>query len=192
MSSGGPLNTETLHIAPGISCVPVSLAHAGDLAFLVAANMAQLQTFMPKVVGLATPEAAHAHLQFALDAIAQGELLEWHIFKGGSLAGSVRVNHIEDENRKASIGYFLGQEFQGAGLATSAARAVIAYCFEQLDFNRIELKCASTNLASQRVAKRLGFTWEGMLRQAELLDGAYADHFVYGLLRHDFDIRQAA
>jgi ribosomal-protein-serine acetyltransferase len=44
---------------------------------------------------------------------------------------------------------------------------------------------ARENLASQRLAKRLGFTWEGMLRQAELLDGVFVDHFVHSLLRQD-------
>ena len=66
-----------------------------------------------------------------------------------------------------------------------SVRAVIAYCFKQMDLNRIELRCASENMPSQRMAKRLGFTWEGMLRQAELLDGEFVDHFVYSLLRQE-------
>jgi ribosomal-protein-serine acetyltransferase len=61
----------------------------------------------------------------------------------------------------------------------------IEYCFRQLGLNRIELKCAATNFASMRVAERLGFSREGVLRQAEFLDGAFVDHHVYGLLRSD-------
>jgi ribosomal-protein-serine acetyltransferase len=91
----------------------------------------------------------------------------------------------------ASVGYYLGVEHQGQGRATRAVRTVLQFAYQRLGFNRIELKCASTNTASQRVAERLGFGWEGLLRQAELVDGVYLDHFVYGLLRADFEARAA-
>lgn len=137
------------------------------------------------MTGLTTLEAAQAHLRHVIDARAAGELFEWHIFNGNELCGAIRLNQVEPDNRKASVAYYLGAAHQGAGLATMSVRAVIRYCFERLDLNRIELRCASENMPSQRMAKRLGFTWEGLLRQAELLDGAFVDHFVYGLLRQD-------
>lgn len=55
-----------------------------------------------------------------------------------------------------------------------------------MGFNRIKLKCASTNMGSKKLAERLRFTREGLLHQAEFLHGAYVDHVVYGLLRKDF------
>ena len=56
-----------------------------------------------------------------------------------------------------------------------------------LQLNRMELRCASTNERSIRLAERLGFTREGMLRQAECLDGVFIDQLVYGLLRAEFN-----
>ena len=173
-------------MAPAISLIPVRLSDAAALACLVAGNVHHLQTFMPKVVGLCTVEAAEAYLQSVAGSGAEGELFEWHIFSGEHLCGAIRLNHIERDNRKASVGYYLGEQHQGSGLATSSVRAVLRFAFERLGFNRIELKCASDNVASQRVAERLGFAWEGLLRQAELVDGVYLDHFVYGLLKADF------
>jgi ribosomal-protein-serine acetyltransferase len=55
-----------------------------------------------------------------------------------------------------------------------------------MGFNRIELRCVTTNQGSIRIAGRLGFVLEGELRQAELLDQGYVNHFVYGLLKDDF------
>lgn len=186
------MKTETLSIAPGISIIPVRLSDAKALAGLVADNVRHLETFMPKVLGLGIVKAAEEYLASVVRSGTEDNLYEWHIFSGERLCGAIRLNHIERDNHKASIGYYLGDKFVGSGLATSAVRAVLHYAFERMAFNRIELRCASDNVASQRVAERLGFAWEGLLRQAELVDGAYLDHFVYGLLRDDFAVRAAA
>lgn len=144
------------------------------------------------MVTLSSVSACTAHLQHVIEAGKDDELFEWHIFADGKLCGAIRLNKIELENRKTSVAYYIGENCQGQGLASSAVRAVIGYCFDKLGFNRIELQCTSSNLASQKVAKRLGFRWEGMLRQAELLDGDYVDLFVYGLLREEFDLQAAS
>ncbi len=159
---------------------------------MIQENAAYLNKFLPKVVTLSTAEACTEHVQYVIDAGKEDELFEWHIFANDKLCGAIRLNKIEMGNHKASIAYYIGESCQGQGLASSSVRAVIGYCFDKMGFNRIELQCTSTNQASQQVAKRLGFTWEGMLRQAERLDGEYVDLFVYGLLREDFHLQAAA
>lgn len=183
---GHPLKTEQLRISPSVNVIPAAIADAGALAALVQENAAYLHQYLPKVVTLSSVDACTAHLHYVIEAGETNELFEWHIFAGDALCGAIRLNKIELGNHKASIGYYIGERFQGQGLASSSVCAVLGYCFDKLGFNRIELQCTSSNKASQQVAKRLGFTWEGLLRQAELLDGAYVDLFVYGLLREDF------
>lgn len=185
------LKTETLHISPSVRVSPVAIADAAPLAALICENATYLHQFLPKVVTLSSVGACTEHLQHVIDASKEDELFEWHIFADDQLCGAIRLNKIEMGNHKASMGYYIGEKSQGQGLASSSVRAVLGYCFNQLGFNRIELQCTSTNLASQQVAKRLGFTWEGMLRQAELLDGAYADLYVYALLRADYQQQTA-
>lgn len=177
---------DRFHLAPGVHAAPVALGDAIPLANLISTNVAHLAAYLPQVGALAHPETAREHLDVALAARAEGSLYEWHIFSEGVLCGAVRVNHVEAAHRKAAIAYYIGGNYQGKGLATLAVRAVLEWAFAQLGMNRIELRCASSNLASQSLAKRLGFTWEGMLRQAELLNGEFVDHFVYGLLKQDF------
>jgi ribosomal-protein-serine acetyltransferase len=189
---GVTLKTELLRISPSVKVVPAALADASALARLVQENAAFLNKFLPKVVTLSSVEACTEHLQYVIEAGEQDELFEWHIFANDTLCGAIRLNKIEMGNHKASIAYYIAENCQGQGMASSSVRAVLGHCFDKLGFNRIELQCTSTNLASQQVAKRLGFTWEGMLRQAELLDGEYADLFVYGLLREDFHLQTAS
>lgn len=172
--------------------MPVGVDDAHALSVLISENLEHLGAYMPKVVKLHTVESARDYLQFVSQSNGAGELLEWHLMNGDVLCGAIRLNHIEMESHKASIGYYLGAQHQGAGLATMAVRAVLGFAFEQLAFNRIELRCASHNAASARLAERLGFSWEGLLRQAELIGQTYVDHFVYSLLRSEYDEQRCA
>lgn len=190
--SGDNLKTEILSVARGIRLLPANLTDALALTALVGENAAQLAVYMPKVVQLGNLDITEQYLASVMESNGSGELLEWHIFSGQALCGAVRLNHIEADNRKASIGYYLGERHQGLGLATESVRAVLKFAYERLGMNRIELRCGSENRASQRLAERLGFSWEGLLRQAELIDGVFIDHFIYGLLRADFEASAAA
>jgi ribosomal-protein-serine acetyltransferase len=178
-----------LDASSGIVITPVTIEHAEALASLVRRNRDHLHSYLPAVTKLCSLEAATAHLAAAVQRANCGEVLEWHLFVDGSLCGSVRVKDIDQADRKAKIGYFIGSEFAGRGIVTSAVNAVLGYCFLSLNLNRIELLCASGNARSIRVAERLGFVREGLLRQDEYLNGIFVDHLVFGLLRADFEIR---
>lgn len=187
-----PIDTErhavtitTLSPSPSLRLVPVSVADAGALAQLVSANLAQLAAWLPAVAVLGSSTAAHDYLEGAVAAVAHGQLLEWHVRVNGVLAGAIRIKDIDAANRKAALGYYIGDAHQRQGVASAAARAVLDYCFDTFALNRIEVRCASTNLASERLALRLGFVHEGTLRQDEWLNGVPVDHLVFGLLRAD-------
>jgi ribosomal-protein-serine acetyltransferase len=156
------------------------------LAELVRQDIDHLNAWLPKVATLHSVEAAAAHLAAATVRAAAGEVFEWHLFIGDTLCGSVRLKDIDHGDRKAGIGYFVGSRFAGKGIVTGAVRAVLAWCFGPLGLNRVELRCAAGNERSARVAERLGFVREGLLRQDECLHGAFVDHHVYGLLTAEF------
>jgi ribosomal-protein-serine acetyltransferase len=172
--------------ATGISIVPVTIGHASALALLVESNIDHLRTYLPHVAELASARDAEAHLEVACARSIKGEVHEWHLFVGSTLCGAIRVKHIDLFDRKAKVGYFIGSHFQGKGIVTSSVRAVLAYCFESLNLNRMELRCAADNKQSMRVAERLGFTREGLLRQDEFLNGVFVDQHLYSLLRDEF------
>ncbi|MGK5012548.1 GNAT family N-acetyltransferase [Janthinobacterium sp. MDB2-8] len=171
---------------PDISIVPTSAEHAEALAELVGHNRDHLHAFLPAVVQLACVDDARAYLEAAAARAASGEVLEWHVFSGTALCGSIRLKDIQQADRNARIGYYVGRQFQGRGIASAAVRAVLVHAFGALQLHRIELQCAAGNHASMGLAGRLGFTREGVLRQAEWLNGAFVDLHVYGLLQPDF------
>lgn len=176
----------SLSSTTGISIVPVATGHARALASLVESNIDHLHAYLPDVTALASIETAEAHLQAASARAQLGDAYDWHLFKDESLCGAIRVKDIDHVDRKAKIGYFIGSQFQGKGIVTSSVRTVLAHCFESLRLNRVELRCAAGNKPSMRVAERLGFMHEGLLRQDEFLNGVFVDLHVYSLLRDDF------
>lgn len=100
----------------------------------------------------------------------------------GERIGPVGLHHVEWAHRRAEIGFWTAAGMRGRGLTTDAARLVCAWALGPLGLARVELRADVGNVASQRVAERLGFTREGVLRSArEGLDGR-CDVVVHGLL----------
>jgi ribosomal-protein-alanine N-acetyltransferase len=85
------------------------------------------------------------------------------------------------------IGYILlGRELWGKGLMTEAARLVVDYVFSTERVNRLEIRCDVENRASARIAEKLGFTHEGVARQATLSRGTHHDMHQFALLRSEW------
>src|SRR5699024_9029681 len=77
------------------------------------------------------------------------------IWYKGELAGVIGLHGISWANNSTSIGYWLGEDFQGKGLITLACRSVIDYCFNDLKLKRIEIRVATENHKSQAIPERL-------------------------------------
>ncbi len=82
---------------------------------------------------------------------------------GGTLAGSVSIDAAH-ERQAGEIGYWVAREARGRGFAAAAARLDIAWAFNDLGRERLELMTYPGNTASQALAAKLGFTREGVLR----------------------------
>lgn len=104
----------------------------------------------------------------------------------GKIAGIVGLLYINHFNKKTELGYWLAKDFQSKGLMTIACRQVIEYCFNKLDLNRIEIRCAFNNYASQGIPKRLNFKQEGVLRKEVFLNGEFVDHVLFAMLREEW------
>lgn len=85
------------------------------------------------------------------------------------------------------IGYTLfDRNLWGQGLMTEAVRLVVDFLFSSERVNRLEICCDVENHASARVAEKLGFTHEGVARQATFARGRHHDMHQYALLRADW------
>jgi len=108
------------------------------------------------------------------------------IYKG-KIAGTIGFNDINKSNKIGTIGYWLGENFQGKGIMSKAFKSLIDYGFKNLGLNKIEVSVAVENNKSRALPERFGFVEEGKIRQAEWLYDHYVDHVIYGLLVNEWN-----
>lgn len=108
----------------------------------------------------------------------------------GQIVGVVGFHAIDWAHRITSIGYWLSESHQGQGLMTASCQAVIEHAFTVWNVNRIAIRCAVGNERSRAIPERLGFSHEGVQREAEWLYDHYVDLIQYALLRSEWDREQ--
>jgi RimJ/RimL family protein N-acetyltransferase len=116
---------------------------------------------------------------------SRGELLGLLVVgaEDDRLLGSVGIVRLNGEERRCELGYWLAREARGLGAATRAVRLLSAWVFDNLPADRIEIHAEPDNEASRRVAERVGFTFEGVLRSYIVNKGVRRDAASYSLLR---------
>ncbi len=110
-----------------------------------------------------TEEDSMAFIQGAMQQAMQNNGFQAGIWSHGELVGIIGTHQIHWINRTVSIGYWLGEGYQGKGIMTKACQAVIRYLFEECGLHRIEIRAAVDNQKSRRIPERLSFSLEGIL-----------------------------
>jgi len=100
---------------------------------------------------------------------------------GGVTLGNVRRGVAQT----ASVGYWVGEQFQRRGYTAAAVAAVLRHAFDDLALNRVEASCMSENEASLRLLLGLGFQQEGVMRSALKINGVWRDHLLLAIVRGD-------
>lgn len=165
--------------------------HAEEVLSLLEQNRGHLQTELTWLTDQLTLDDAKEYIRAGLQRFAANNGLRAGIWVQDNLAGIVSLHELVWADRKASFGYWLGASYQGQGLVTRACSILIRYSFNELKLNRLEIQCAADNDRSRKVAERLGFTEEGVLRQAWWSRDRFVDLVVYGLLTSEWQDEKA-
>lgn len=74
------------------------------------------------------------------------------------------------------VAYTIAREYWGQGLGSEAAQAILKYGFETLNFSRLICLIDPENLASQKVAEKIGMTLE---KRVDGIDGDAYPTLIY-------------
>ncbi|KAA9325987.1 GNAT family N-acetyltransferase [Adhaeribacter soli] len=175
-----------MQISETISLEPLADHHAEPAFELIDNNRTHLKTWLTWVDFMQSADNFRSFIKGAQQRAADNQEASFMILHARKVAGRIGLYYLDHQNKTGAIGYWLGEEFQGKGLVTEACKEIIGHGFTALGLNRIEIKCATGNHKSQGIPERLGFTREGILRQAEQVNGRFHDLYLYSLLKEEW------
>ncbi|WP_129658549.1 GNAT family N-acetyltransferase [Rothia halotolerans] len=103
----------------------------------------------------------------------------------GVPVGDVLLWFTDREHRVAEMGWVLDPAHGGRGLASEAVGAVLGLAFDHYGVHRVAAQMDARNLASARLARRVGMRQEAHLRQDWWSKGEWTDTLVFGMLAGD-------
>lgn len=134
-------------------------------------------------------EDAEALLQKMEADWSAGRTFSCGIFtEENAVVGGVTVSNILWDCRCADLGYWVEPRYGGHGVAAWAARYLIDFCFRVLRLQRLGLVIRVDNVASQRVAQKLGAQFEGVARKRIFHGQRAMDAKVYAITQGDDDL----
>ena len=163
---------------------PADPSHRAGLWPAIERSLPELRPWLAWTAGT-SPRDLAGYLKRS--ARAWAEAVSWNfVIIDGDPVGAVGLLDYDPLVAQVSIGYWLASDRAGRGFMTEAASAVVNFGFEKLGLYRIELRAAPENIASVRVAEKLGFSREGTLRKSGRgASGDRHDHYIFGLLESD-------
>ena len=150
-----------------------------------------LRQWLPWVDSTRKVEDTKIFIRESMQHNTNGTRLTTFILAGEEVAGALGVVHFIKDHKKCEIGYWLGQDFQGQGMMTKACATLIDHLFRTKDLNRIEIKAAVGNERSRAVPQRLGFTSEGIEREALYMYKTFHDLEGFSLLKRGWKQQNA-
>ncbi|MCS4270492.1 MULTISPECIES: GNAT family N-acetyltransferase [Raoultella] len=163
--------------------------HAGDLFAAYALGDGSDWTWLAST----RPETVEATAHWVAGKVGDDALVPFAVIDLGSgqAVGLVSFMAIEQAMGSVEIGHVTwSRKMKNTPLGTEAVWLLLTYAFAA-GYRRLEWKCDSMNIASRRAAERLGFTWEGRLRQKLVRKARSRDSDMLSIIDGEWPQREA-
>lgn len=139
-------------------------------------DLAEYQTYLARLETLNDP------LHYAIIDLSRQQAV-----------GSIALMRIDAQQGVIEIGgVTYSSQLKRTRLATEAISLLLQYTLGELGYRRVEWKCNAYNHPSRAAALRLGFTYEGLFRQAMVVRGHNRDTTWFSIIDSDFPALQKA
>lgn len=136
-----------------------------------------------------TKEAVRELLNIYISSYASPDYYRWAIVlkENGQCIGQIAYFLVNSKNHFAEIEYCIGSKFQRKGFASEATKAIVAFGFNDIKLHKVQICHKSTNLKSKGVIEKIGFTYEGTVRDYFYINGSYVELLFYSILNSDLN-----
>lgn len=161
----------------------------GDVAAIAAVSKDErIWTHMSDY--LITDEAVEGYVSKAIADRQAGYSYKFVIIekRSGKIVGSTSFLDIAPAHKRLEIGAtWLSPEAWRTAINTNCKYLLLAYCFEVLKFNRVQIKTGHENLRSQQAIERIGAMKEGVLRNHMIQrDGSMRHSVMYSVTQEEW------
>ncbi|MEU2261786.1 GNAT family protein [Streptomyces sp. NPDC019645] len=148
--------------------------------------------WVPLTVNVKDVDSARAVLQSYADKQAADTGRLWAVRLDGTLVGGVLFRIFDTSTESCEVGVWLEPSAAGRGLISRAVEVLVDWAVEERGMHRVEWLASSANHRSVGVAKRLGMSRDGVLRESFPWQGVRHDMEVWSVLAPEWRARRAA
>lgn len=160
----------------------IEINDSKELFNLIDTNREHLYKWLPWVNFTRTEEDSVEFISMAQSDYENLKSVQYALIYKNQIAGMFGINEINKRNKSVSLGYWLGEEYQGNGIVIDSAKFIIEHLFNKENIHRIEIRADKNNLKSRAVPEKLNFSLEGVLKDADYIDNHYEDVHLYSLI----------
>jgi ribosomal-protein-serine acetyltransferase len=182
MSSPNIFDDRTL-VSDLVTLRPLELSDTA--AIVIACNDSETQRWLPLPFPYSEENARWFINDFAHGRLSTGQGLVRAIEFQGLFAGVIDTKRVDWSIGECEIGYWACPWARGHGVMTSALNVFSEWLITDQGFQRVEVRVAPENRASQKVAEKSGFTREGIARSAGITHGGRVDLIIYSKISAD-------
>ncbi|WDZ84158.1 GNAT family N-acetyltransferase [Micromonospora cathayae] len=178
----------SLPLTDRASLHPLEPWQAEEFAAFVERARPHLAPWLPWARSITDVAGARGFLTRYADGQAGDIRRIYAIRSDGEMVGGTLFRVFDVDQGVCEIGVWLAPEASGQGLVTRAVRIMIDWAFRDRGMHRVEWRVVPHNEPSRAVARRLGMTREGVLRQSFLFGGERLDVEVWSLLAPEWPV----
>ena len=177
-------------IGGDITLKPLDIWHLDQMFDFVTRNRDFFVNWIPFVSKVKTKEDLEDLMRANLNRQVQKKGLFYTLWDKDKdkdkMIGYVLAKDIDEDAKWAEIGSMIDEEYAGRGLIKKTCVRLIDYLFDKLGMEKIVICCDGGNEASKAVAKALGFTLEGNIRNHMVVNSRVSNMLYYGLLKVEY------
>ena len=176
----------TIKIDSDLELRQLKLSDASDIFNTIDKQRTYLGKWLPFVAFTQKLEDTESFVTSMVNAPEEPFEITFTIRKRGEFVGLIGFKDSDKTIRKTEIGYWISQKFQKEGIVTKSVAKLCDFAFGEQGFTTVQIKCAVENTPSINIPKRLGFKFEGIESDGELLTGnVYTDLEVYSKMKSE-------